>query len=238
MAPYKSDNSSIRGSAPALSFTASNDFLIRTFPLQIKRDIAGLSITPPCTGKIRQVTPTTLSLIVWPLQSQSLRVGYGKLCSPSGREPTAYWRAPAFRRGLESVLFKKMNGGGPFRGGAGDRTRTCNLMITRHLLYQLELHQHIEGRHCSNHLKLPAPSGARRDSNPASLAAGAQSPVFTEADSQRKPPLSITPDCGAAHSALSAVTVCAVCQIFYAHVLRAPAVVGAFHSDDPCLPWC
>ena len=127
-------------------------FLFRAFPLQIKRDIAGLSITPPCTGKIRQVTPTTLSLIVWPLQSQSLRVGYGKLCSPSGREPTAYWRAPAFRRGLESVLFKKMNGGGPFRGGAGAETRTPNLMITRHLLYQLELRQHIEGRHCSNHL--------------------------------------------------------------------------------------
>ena len=150
------------GSAPAfLSLTRTDTlnvfsrtilFLIRTFPLQIKRDIAGLSTTPPCTGKIRQVTPTTLSLIVWPLQSQSLRVGYGKLCSPSGREPTACWRAPAFRRGLESVLFKKMNGGGPFRGGAGDRTRTCNLMITRHLLYQLELHQHIEGRHCSNHL--------------------------------------------------------------------------------------
>lgn len=102
--------------------------------------------------EVRQVTPITLPLIVWPLRSQSLRIGYGKLCSPSGREPTAYWRAPAFRRGLESVLFKKMNGGGPFRGGAGDRTRTCNLMITRHLLYQLELHQHIEGRHCSNHL--------------------------------------------------------------------------------------
>lgn len=131
-------------------------FLFRAFPLQIKRDIAGLSITPPCTGKIRQVTPTTLSLIVWPLQSQSLRVGYGKLCSPSGREPTAYWRAPAFRRGLESVLFKKMNGGGPFRGGAGAETRTPNLMITRHLLYQLELRQHIEGRHCSNHLNYRA----------------------------------------------------------------------------------
>lgn len=127
-------------------------FLFRTFPLQIKRDIAGLSTTPPCTGKIKQVTPTTLSLIVWPLQSQSLRVGYGKLCSPSGREPTAYWRAPAFRRGLESVLFKKMNGGGPFRGGAGAETRTPNLRITRPLLYQLELRQHINGRHCSNHL--------------------------------------------------------------------------------------
>lgn len=74
------------------------------------------------------------------------------MCSPSGREPTAYWRAPAFRRGLESAVFKKMNGGDPFRGGAGDRTRTCNLMITRHLLYQLELHQHIGGRHCSNRL--------------------------------------------------------------------------------------
>lgn len=86
--------------------------------------------------------------------------------SPSGREPTAYWRAPAFRRGLESAVFKKMNGGGPFRGGAGAETRTPNLMITRHLLYQLELRQHIGGRHCSNQLKLPAPSGARRDSNP------------------------------------------------------------------------
>lgn len=106
--------------------------------------------------EVRQVTPITLPLIVWPLQSQSLRIGYGKLCSPSGREPTAYWRAPAFRRGLESVLFKKMNGGGPFRGGAGAETRTPNLMITRHLLYQLELRQHIEGRHCSNHLNYRA----------------------------------------------------------------------------------
>ena len=59
------------GSAPAfLSLTRTDTlnvfsrtilFLIRTFPLQIKRDIAGLSTTPPCTGKIRQVTPTTLS---------------------------------------------------------------------------------------------------------------------------------------------------------------------------------
>lgn len=138
---------------PHLSFTASNDFLIRTFPLQIKRDIAGLPLTaPPCTGKNEPGTPTTWFLIVWPLQSQSLRVGYGKLCSPSGREPTAYWRAPAFRRGLESAVFKKMNGGGPFRGGAGAETRTPNLMITRHLLYQLELRQHIGGRHCFNHL--------------------------------------------------------------------------------------
>ncbi len=102
---------------PHLSFTASNDFLIRTFPLQIKRDIAGLPLTaPPCTGKNEPGTPTTWFLIVWPLQSQSLRVGYGKLCSPSGREPTAYWRAPAFRRGLESAVFKKMNGGVPLSG--------------------------------------------------------------------------------------------------------------------------
>lgn len=142
---------------PHLSFTASNDFLIRTFPLQIKRDIAGLPLTaPPCTGKNEPGTPTTWFLIVWPLQSQSLRVGYGKLCSPSGREPTAYWRAPAFRRGLESAVFKKMNGGGPFRGGAGAETRTPNLMITRHLLYQLELRQHINGNHCSNHLNYRA----------------------------------------------------------------------------------
>lgn len=238
MAPYKATTLPFEVRLPHLSFTASNDFLIRTFPLQIKRDIAGLSITPPCTGKIRQVTPTTLSLIVWPLQSQSLRVGYGKLCSPSGREPTACWRAPAFRRGLESAVFKKMNGGDPFRGGAGDRTRTCNLMITRHLLYQLELHQHIGGRHCSNHLNY------RPQSGPGGIRTQHLWPpvhrvrFLRKANSQSKPPLSITPDCGAAHSALSAVTVCAVCQISYAHVLRAPAVVGAFHSDDPCLPWC
>lgn len=159
MAPYKSDNTSIRGRLPHLSFTVSNDFLFRTFPLQIIAGHCRLINHVALHEEVRQVTPITLPLIVWPLQSQSLRIGYGKLCSPSGREPTAYWRAPAFRRGLESVLFKKMNGGGPFQGGAGAETRTPNLMITRHLLYQLELRQHIEGRHCSNHLNYRPQSG-------------------------------------------------------------------------------
>lgn len=43
--------------------------------------------------------------------------------------------------------------------GAGAETRTPNLRITRPLLYQLELRQHIEGRHCSNHLNYRPQSG-------------------------------------------------------------------------------
>ena len=170
MAPYKSTTLPFGVGSRAISLTRTDTlnvfsrtilFLFRAFPLQIMTGHCRLINHVALHEEVRQVTPTTLSLIVWPLRSQSLRVGYGKLCSPSGREPTAYWRAPAFRRGLKSAVFKKMNGGGPFRGGAGAETRTPNLMITRHPLYQLELRQHIEGqhiegRHCSNHLNYRA----------------------------------------------------------------------------------
>ena len=144
------------GSAPALIVYRVQRFSIPSFSFANSSGTLQAYPYVALHEEVRQVTPITLPLIVWPLRSQSLRIGYGKLCSPSGREPTAYWRAPAFRRGLESALFKKMNGGDPFRGGAGAETRTPNLMITRHPLYQLELRQHIEGRHCSNHLNYRA----------------------------------------------------------------------------------
>ena len=162
----------------------------------------------------------------------------GNCVHPRDANPRLVGGRPPFGGDLKVQFSKKMNGGDPFRGGAGDRTRTCNLMITRHLLYQLELHQHINGRHCSNHLNYRpqvGPGGIRTQHlwPPVHRVRFLRKPTL-----KAKPPLSITPDSGAAHSALSAVTVCAVCQISYAHVLRAPAVVGAFHSDDPCLPWC
>lgn len=111
------------GSAPAhLSLTRTGTlnvssrtiwFLFRAFPLQIIAGHCRLINHVALHEEVRQVTPITLPLIVWPLRSQSLRIGYGKLCSPSGREPTAYWRAAPYQ------------------------TRTDDPRLTRTVLYQL-----------------------------------------------------------------------------------------------------
>ena len=73
-----------------------------------------LSITPPCTGKIRQVTPTTLSLIVWPLSVTTSPCWLWEIVFTLGTRTHGLLEGAAFRRGLESAVFKKMNGGGSF----------------------------------------------------------------------------------------------------------------------------